>query len=111
MGLDEYGDLMTSCVVVADHAARDVRAVKLPQGGNQKIVLAALRPAFKQSGQSGKPGAPPLAQCLELEAAVSIAASSLLVAPDRKAERARVAVTGLVARGVLACNEGWLWQA
>jgi len=48
---------------------------------------------------------------VELEAAVTFAASALLVAPDRKAERAREAITGLVARGVLGCNEGWIWQA
>lgn len=110
LGIDEHGDPLTSCVVVADHAARDVRAVKLPQGGNQKIVLTALRGIFKTGGHTGKPGAPPLAPCLELEAAVTAAASALLVTPDRKAERARDAITGLVARGVLGCAEGWIWQ-
>ena len=39
-----------------------------------------------------------------------VAASALLVTPDRKAERARDAITGLVARGVLGCSEGWIWQ-
>jgi hypothetical protein len=110
LGFDSHGDALTSCVVLPDHAARDVRAVKLPQGGNQKIVLNALRPMFKKDGQTGKPGAPPLVLCLELEAAVTMAASALLVAPDRKAERARDAITGLVARGVLGCKEGWIWQ-
>jgi len=97
-------------VVLRDTAAQDVRAVKLPQGGNQKIVLTALRAMFKD-GITGKPGAPALAKCVELEAAITFAASALLVAPDRKAERAREAITGLVARGVLGCNEGWIWQA
>jgi hypothetical protein len=110
LGVDEHGDAVTSCVVVPDHAARDVRAVKLPQGGNQKIVLTALRAMFKSDGQQGKPGAPPLAYCLELEAAITFAASALLVTPDRKTERARDAITGLVARGVMGCNEGWIWQ-
>ena len=97
-------------MVVVDHTARDVRAVKLPQGGNQKIVLTALRAMFKSDGQQGKPLAPPLAYCLELEAAITFAASALLVTPDRKTERARDAITGLVARGVMGCNEGWIWQ-
>lgn len=110
LAIDEHGDPVTSCVVVADHAARDVRSVKLPQGGNQKIVLTALRGIFRKDAQTGKPGAPPLAACLELEAAVTAAASALLVTPDRKAERARDAITGLVARGVLGCAEGWIWQ-
>ncbi len=110
LGIDSYDDPVTSCVVMPDHTARDVRAVKLPQGGNQKIVLTALRAMFKSDGQQGKPGAPPLAYCLELEAAITFAASALLVTPDRKTERARDAITGLVARGVMGCNEGWIWQ-
>lgn len=110
LGVEETGEAITSCVVVRDNAVEDVRAVKLPQGGNQKIVLTALRAMFKD-GITGKPGAPALAKCVELEAAVTFAASALLVAPDRKAERAREAITGLVARGVLGCNEGWIWQA
>ena len=109
LGVEETGEAITSCVVLRDTAAQDVRAVKLPQGGNQKIVLTALRTMFKD-GTTGKAGAPALAKCVELEAAVTFAASALLVAPDRKAERAREAITGLVARGVLGCNEGWLWQ-
>ena len=110
LGVEETGEAITSCVVLRDTAAQDVRAVKLPQGGNQKIVLTALRAMFKD-GITGKPGAPALAKCVELEAAITFAASALLVAPDRKAERAREAITGLVARGVLGCNEGWIWQA
>jgi putative DNA primase/helicase len=109
LGADEHGDPITSCVVVPDTAARDVRAVKLPQGGNQKVVLNALRPLFTD-GERGKAGAPPLARCLELEAAVTVAASALPVPADRKSERAREAITGLIARGVLSCAEGWLWQ-
>lgn len=108
LGTDDGGDPVTSCVVVRDTAAQDVRAVKLPQGGNQRLVLEALRPMFKD-GRSGKPGAPPLRPCIELEAAVSKAAASLAVPPDRKAERARAAITGLVSRGVLGLHEGWIW--
>ena len=108
LGTDEYGDAITSCVVVQDHAARDVRAVKLPQGGNQRLVLDALRPLFKE-GKTGKPGAPPLAHCLELEAAVTAGACRLTCQTDRRATRTREAITGLVSRGVLGLNEGWLW--
>ncbi len=108
LGVDDYGDPVTSCTVCVDTAMQDIQRVKLPQGGNQKIVLSALRPMFK-GGISGRPGAPPLRPCVEIESAVTHAAAALLVAPDRKAERAREAITGLVARGVLGCNEGWIW--
>jgi hypothetical protein len=107
---DEDGEPVTSCVVRSDTAAAEVRQVKLPQGGNQKIVLDALRPLFK-AGSMGKPGAPPTRPCIELAAAVSAGASHLTCATDRRAERAREAVTGLIARNVLGCNEGWLWLA
>jgi len=108
MGTDEHGDAVTSCVVVRDTAAQDVRTVKLPRGGNQKLVLDALRPMFKD-GATGKPGAPPLRPCIELEAAVNAGAGRLTCQTDRRATRTREAITGLVSRGVLGLNEGWLW--
>jgi putative DNA primase/helicase len=110
LGIDEHGDPVTSCVVVVDHAARDVQRVKLPQGGNQRVVLDALRPMFKD-GATGKLGAPPLRPCIELEAAIVKAAGHLTCETARRATRTREAITGLVARGVLACNEGWIWMA
>ena len=110
LGLDAYGDATTSCVVVPDQTAQHVQRVKLPQGGNQRVVLDALRPMFK-AGETGKPGAPPLHPCIELEAAIVKAAGNLACESSRRATRAREAITGLVARGVLACNDGWLWLA
>lgn len=105
---DSDGEPVTSCVVRRDTALDDIRAVKLPQGGNQKLVLDALRPLFR-AGAIGKPGAPPTRPCIALEAAITAAAAGLTCATDRRAERTREAITGLVARGVLGCWEGWLW--
>ena len=110
LGAEDTGESITSCVVLRDIAAQDVRAVKLPQGGNQRVVLDALRSLFKD-GAMGKPGAPPLRPCIELEAAVSAGAAKLTCQSDRRVTRTREAITGLVARGVLGCNEGWLWLA
>lgn len=110
LGTEPTGEAITSCVVVRDTAVEDVRAVKLPQGGNQRVILDALRPMFKD-GQTGKPGAPLLRPCIELEAAVSAGAAKLTCQTDRRATRTREAITGLVARGVMGCNEGWLWLA
>jgi len=110
LGTEPTGEAITSCVVVRDTAVEDVRAVKLPQGGNQRVILDALRLMFKD-GQTGKPGAPPLRPCIELEAAVSAGAAKLTCQTDRRATRTREAITGLVARGVVGCNEGWLWLA
>ena len=115
LGTDDYGDPITSCVVVRDTAAQDVRAVKLPQGGNQKVVLEVVRDLLKKAGPFNTPGAPdtcpPGRPAIELEESLSRIAERLTVAPDRKAERAREAVTGLVSRGVLGCDKGWIWLA
>jgi len=110
LGVEETGEAITSCVVVRDTALDEVRAVKLPQGGNQRVILDALRPMFKD-GTTGKPGAPPMRPCIELETAVSAGAAKLTCPTDRRATRTREAITGLMTRGVLGCNEGWLWLA
>lgn len=108
LGMDAYGDPLTSCVVRADTNAAEVRAVKLPQGGNQRLVYEGIRRLFKD-GHTGKPGAPPLRPCIELEVAVAAGAARLTCASDKKTSRAREALTGLVSRGVLGLNQGWLW--
>lgn len=108
LGIDEHDDEITSCVVVPDLAASEVERVKLPQGGNQRLVLEALRPLFK-AGATGKPGAPPLRPCIELEAAVNAGAGKLTCPTDRRSTRAREAIKGLASRGVIGLNEGWLW--
>jgi hypothetical protein len=110
LGIDAYDDPVTSCVVVVDHAARDVQRVKVPQGGNQRLVYDGIRGLFKD-GATGKPGAPPLRPCIELEAAVIAGAARLTCPTDKRTSRARDAITGLVSRGVLGLNEGFLWTA
>jgi hypothetical protein len=109
LGTDAHGEAITSCVVVPDTASEEVQRAKLPTGGNQRLVLDALRPMFKE-GQCGKTGAPPLKPCIELEAAIAKAAGHLTCETHRRNTRAREAITGLVSRGVLGCHEGWLWQ-
>jgi hypothetical protein len=110
LGIDEHGDPVTSCTVRADTNAADIQRAKLPQGGNQRLVYEGIRPLFKD-GHTGKPGAPPLRPCIELEAAVAAGAARLTCQTDRRATRTREAITGLVSRGVLGLNEGWLWTA
>ncbi len=110
LGTDDHGDLVSSCTVRMDASADDVKRVKLPQGGNQRLVYEGIKELFK-GGAPGKPGAPPLRPCIELEAAVSVGALGLTCESHRRASRAREAITGLVARGVLGLNEGWLWTA
>ncbi|MDE2419350.1 MAG: AAA family ATPase [Burkholderiales bacterium] len=110
LGIDAYGDPVSSCTVRMDSNVEEVKRIKVPQGGNQSLVYNAIRGMFKD-GATGKPGAPPLRPCIELEAAVTRGASALTCETHRRITRARDAITGLVTRGVLGVNEGWLWTA
>lgn len=110
VGHDEEGEEITSCVAIADDSRETVKRVKLPQGGNQRLTLDALRPLFLK-GKTGIPGAPSARPCIQLEAAVIAGAASLTCPTDKRTSRSRDAITGLVARGLMGCNEGWLWLA
>jgi len=110
LGSDEYGDPVTSCVVLRDTNAQAIQRVKVPQGGNQKLVYEGIRPLFKD-GISGKPGAPPLRPCIDLEVAVAAGAGRLTCPGERRVTRARAAISSMVERGLLGLNEGWLWTA
>jgi hypothetical protein len=85
-----------------------VLALVHTQGGNQRLVFDALLPMFK-NGTSGKPGAPPLRPCIELEAAIVAGAAKLTCPRDRRTTRTRDAITSLANRGVFGLHEGWLW--
>jgi putative DNA primase/helicase len=109
LGTDDYGDSITSCVVVRDTAAQDVKRAKVPQGGIQKLVLDTLRPMFK-NGSKDRPGVPPLAPYLELKDAILAGSAKLIeTEPRRRSTRAREAIRGLVHRGLLGSHEGCLW--
>lgn len=47
LGTDDYGDPVTSCTVQADTRADEIKRVKLPQGGNQRLVYEGIRGLFK----------------------------------------------------------------
>lgn len=110
LGVDEDGDPITSCVVRPDmQPSETVHRVRLPKGGNQKLIYDALTPLFKASKDFGKGGAPAHRPCLSLEDAVNSARGRLTCEPARQTNRARAAFTGLIATGVLCSNEGWIW--
>ena len=110
LGVDEYDEPVTSCSVQADTRADEVKHVKLPQGGNQNLLYNAIRGLFKD-GISGKTGAPAMRPCIELEVAVRRGGAALTCPSDKRTSRARDAITGLVSRGVLGLNDGFLWIA
>jgi len=109
VGLDSDGDAITSCFVEQDNSVVSIKKVAVPQGINQKLVMEALRSLFKE-GDTGKAGAPPQAKCIELEKAVAASGIRLTCPTDKRTTRAREAITGLTAKGILGLNDGWLWQ-
>lgn len=112
LGEDEDGDPITSCVVEPDEAGgADIKRISLPSGGNQKVIYDALRDLLRESRNFGMAGAPPTRPCIELEEAIRKTRDRLTVESDRKTERTRAALTGLVNRGALTLREGWLWLA
>lgn len=108
IGRDFMDDPITSCVVRSIDTPVE-RAPRPPKGKNQQIVFNALGPLFRASTSYGKPGAPPTRPCIEIEPAILQIKGRLAAPPDRQAERAREAIAGMVANGVLGLNEGWLW--
>lgn len=114
IGTDDEGESLTSCVVTAEeHAGQAVRRAKVPQGGNQRIIYDALGELFRAAGSFAPQGAPkelPAGRpCLRLEDAIAKTQGRLPVEPDRQAERARLAITGLISKGLIAHQEGFVW--
>ena len=109
LGLDDEDEAVTSCVVRTDTAIADIAKVRLPKGGNQRIIFDALRPLFTKSGVFGKAGAPTQRPCITLEEAIEQTRERLPCEPDRKTNRTRQAITGLITSGILGFNEEWLW--
>ena len=113
---DEDGEPVTSCVVVPEQSIDDaMRRVKLPNGGNQRIVWDGLQDMFKAAGERRPKGVPeelPIGRpVLRIDEAIAQVRSRLAVESDRQTERTRQAITGLVTRGLLVLREGWLWVA
>lgn len=110
LGHDEEGDPITSCVVVpTDEPAAITARAKAPTGGNQKIIWDALGDLFKTSAHFGTAGAPPTRAAIKLDDAITHSRGRLPCSTDRQTERARQAITGLISRGLLEHQDGWIW--
>jgi len=108
LGEDFMGDDITSCVVRSIDAPIDSRP-RPPTSRNQRIVYDALLPLFKEPHGFGKAGAPPHRPCLELEKVLDQVKGRIAAEPKRQTARAREAIAGMQAAGILGFNEGWLW--
>lgn len=110
LGVDDDGDQITSCVVVADDAVGAVKRVKLPQGGHQKIAMDTLAIPLRESKTFNVDGAPPGHPCIRLDEALLLVAESLPCESKRRKERAQQALKGLVANNIYGIKADWLWR-
>ncbi len=85
----------------------------MPRGGNQLIVWQALGELFRAAGAVAPEGAPkelPYGRpCVQLDSAIAAIRDRLPVESERKTERTRQAITGLISRGLLEHLGGFLW--
>ena len=106
----EDGEPITSCVIERiEGAGQVVRRAKVPTGGNQRIVFDVAGELLKQGRNLGKGGALASRPCVRLDELIAACRGRLAVEDDRIPERVRLAVTGLVAKGVFLMGEGWIW--
>ncbi len=110
LGTDADGEPITSCVVEAEEqAAEGLQKARIPGGGNMRIAWDRLGELLRQAEYFGKASAPPGRPCIELEAATADIAERLTCDQKRRRERTQTAITGLVARGLMIHEGGWLW--
>lgn len=110
VGADDDGEEITSCVAVADDSIEAVKRVKLPTDGNQAIAMNALAEPLRNSKEFNKDGAPNGHPCIRLDDAVGLVAERLTCEHKRRTERARLALTGLVSKGIYGVKGDWLWR-
>jgi hypothetical protein len=112
LGIEPDGTPLSSCAVAADASASEVRRVKLPSGGNQRIVWDVLPDVMKNASREGMPPCVPAGKdAAPVETVIDGMRGRLTCDESRQKERAQQAITGLVARGLLTVREGWIWKS
>jgi hypothetical protein len=116
LGADADGDEISSCSVSPDSSA--IFAKREPAGGNQKLVLKAIRSALSGTpATAGVAGCPAGTPCVKLEDAVLAGAACLTTAAkNRRANISRSTITSLISGGFLgsgldAAGDAWCWLA
>lgn len=110
LGTDDDGEALSSCAIVHTGTG-ETSPPRLQIGGgtHQRVALDVLRPMLREASDNGMASAPPGRPCLELKVAIAAVGSRLVCDAGRRTERAGQAISGLVAKGALAHDSGWLW--
>ncbi len=114
LGIDEDEEIITSCIVhpLEDSAERVKKEIP-PKSGNQRIAWEVLGGEFRKGPFFKPDGAPqilPLGKpWIMLEDAINKTRKRLVCDPKRQTERAQAAIMGLINRGLLCHEGGFLW--
>lgn len=112
--IDEDGEPITSCTVhPLEDVGDNVKKILPPKSGNQRAVWDALGELFRKEGNVKPKGAPDtLPQgrpCITLATAIDKTRTRLVCDPKRQTERAQAAIRGLIDRGLLFHEGGFVW--
>jgi len=112
---DEYGDPITSCVVVTEDGKAEFRRVLPPKSGHQRAAWVALGEILRQAGNVRPANAPdrlPVGSfAVTLEAAIDGIRECLKCEPKRRTERTQQALNGLQSKGLVVIEGGCVWLA
>jgi KaiC/GvpD/RAD55 family RecA-like ATPase len=114
IGEHDDGEAITSCVVVADEMPTELRRLRIPQAGNQRIAWDALGELLRKAGDARPKDAPdslPVGRpSVTVESAVATIENRLAdIEPKRRKERAKKALTDLHAKHVIRIDVGLVW--
>jgi hypothetical protein len=115
LGTDSDGEAVTSAMIAVVQADAGAKR-PLPAGGNQRAAWDALGALLRAAGDvrpNGAPGSLPYGRPAVTVEAGATAVGERLIGVDarRRRERAMAAIQGLVSKGLLCHDAGWLWCA
>lgn len=114
IGEDDEGEPVTSCYVEQDDTPAAMRRRKIPTSGGQLIVWNALGDLFRNAGPIPPTDAPQrLPQgrpCLLLDDAIEGTKGRLPDEKKRQRERAKRHIENLIGKGLIAHEDGYIWE-
>ncbi len=111
VGFDDDGEEITSCVACSvESIDSGFNRILPPKSGNQKIIWEALQAIFKQVDFNQAEGVQGVKK-IKLDDAIDKTRGRLVCEAKRQTERAQTAIKGLVEKGLLIFQDGWLWLA
>jgi hypothetical protein len=110
VGFDNDGEEITSCIVIPnENIANAKRRTIPPKAGHQKIIWDALNNLLFNTTHFGQGGAPTGTPCIRLDEAIEKTRIHLVCEEKRRTERTQTAITGLITKGLVRHQDGWLW--